>query len=506
MTHFKKNIFLVAIIISMINYSCKKDYLNVNNDPNRVTGDNITPELIFTQAAVTAGIRMVGGQAGSEGSVTDIQFAENWVGYMSGTGDYASNGPTSTYNLDFTFLDNSWQRDYALLADLYTVKVKALVPGGDTALAAAAMILSAKKFQELVDEFGDIPYSQAFQPNTYPHPAYDKAEDIYNDLQLSLDTAINYMLQPAPSSFTATDIVNHGDQLKWIHFANTLKLRLLIRQSEVSGFNPSAEIAKIQNYDGVLQAGESVSVNPGFSNSQAKQSPFYGNYGYTPTGNQAAVGWGANNYILSILQSTNDARISRFFTLGSNGGYLGGDFGLFTGNPTSSEISYFGPGLNRSADQDQWVYPSYESLFLKAEAIARGWMQGDAQAALNDAITESFVWLGVPDAENEAASYISNNPDITDLSNAGSTADAKDKFIAFQKYIANCCIDPLESWADQRRLHFLPAGFISNDANRVSNTLPLRVLYAQSEYSTNAESVQKEGTINIFTSKIFWEP
>ena len=432
MTHLEKKIFLAVTIISIINFSCTKDYLNINSDPNRLTDNNITPEVIFTQAAVTTGIRMVGGQAGAEGAVTDIQFAENWVGYISGTGDYASNGPTSTYNLDFTFLDNSWLRDYALLADLNAVKVKSLVPGGDTVLAGAAMILSAKKFQELVDEFGDIPYSQAFQPNTYPHPAYDKAQDIYNALQLSLDTAISYMQQTPPSSpplFSTTDIVNHGDQDKWIHFANTLKLRLLIRQSEVSGFNPSAEITKIQNTGGVLEAGETVSVNPGYSNSKAKQSPFYGNYGYSPTGNPAAVGWGANNYILSILESTNDERITRFFTLGSNGGYLGGDFGLFTGNPTSAQISYFGAGLNKSADQDQWIYPSYESLFLKAEAIARGWMQGDAQAALNDAITESFVWLGVPDAENEAAAYISNNPDVTDLSTAGNSADAKEHLL-----------------------------------------------------------------------------
>jgi hypothetical protein len=506
MTQLKKKIFFAAIIISIINYSCKKDYLNVNDDPNRVTEGNITPELIFSQAAVTTGIRMVGGQAGSEGSVTDIQFAETWVGYMSGTGDYGSNGPASTYNLDFTFLDNSWQRDYGLLADLYTVKVKALVPGGDTVLAGAAMILSAKKFQELVDEFGDIPYSQAFQPNVYLHPAYDKAQDIYNALQLSLDTAIMYMKLNAPESFATTDIVNKGNQTKWIHFANTLKLRLLIRQSEVSGFDPSADIAKIQNNGGVLEAGESVSVNPGFSNSQAKQSPFYGNYGYTPTGNEAGVGWGANNYILGILEQYDDPRISRFFTLGSNGGYLGGDFGLYTGNPLSSQISYFGPGLNKGAEQDQWIYPSYESLFLKAEAVARGWISGDAQTALNDAITESFVWLGVPNATNEAADYINNNPDVTDISNAGNNADDRDAFVAFQKYIANCCIDPLESWADERRLNFLPPGFISNDANRISNTLPLRALYPQSEYSTNSESVLKEGDINIFTSKIFWEP
>ncbi|MEP6682624.1 MAG: SusD/RagB family nutrient-binding outer membrane lipoprotein [Parafilimonas sp.] len=501
----KKLLFAIAIII-LLAPGCSKNYLDVNNDPNRVTGDNITPELVFTQAAVTTGIRMVGGQAGSEGAVTDIQFAENWVGYMSGTGDYASNGPISTYNLDFTFADNSWKRDYALLADLYAVKTKALVANGDTVLAGAAIILSAKVWQEMVDAFGDIPYSQAFQPNTYSHPVYDKAQDIYNSLLLSLDTAINYMRQTAPSSFAATDVVNSGDQSKWIHFANTLKLRLLIRQSEIAGFDPSVEINKIQSNGGVLGAGESVSVNPGYSNSQAKQSPFYGNYGYTSTGNAAAQGWGANNYILSILQANSDPRIARFFTLSSTGGYLGGDFGLYNGNPTSSQISYFGDALVRSADQDQWIYPSYESLFLKAEAIARGWMSGDAKTAFEDAITESFVWLGVPDAENAAAAYITDNPDITDWSNAGSSADSKDKFVVYQKYIANTCIDPRESWADQRRLYFLPSGFISNDDNRISNTLPLRLPYAQSEYTTNAESVLKEGTVNIFSSKIFWEP
>jgi hypothetical protein len=150
--------------------------------------------------------------------------------------------------------------------------------------------------------------------------------------------------------------------------------------------------------------------------------------------------------------------------------------------------------------------PSFESLFLKAEAIARGWMPGDAKTAFEDAITESFVWLNVPDAQNAAASYIADNPDIADWSNAGTTADDRDRFVVFQKYIAMCCIDPREAWADERRLHFLPAGFISVNPNRISNTLPLRLLYPQSEYTTNGENVLKEGTINQFTTKIFWQP
>ena len=124
-------------------------------------------------------------------------------------------------------------------------------------------------------------------------------------------------------------------------------------------------------------------------------------------------------------------------------------------------------------------------MFLKAEAIARGWMPGDAETAFEAAITESFVWLGVPDAESAAADYIADNPDIANWSNAGTTADAERQFVVFQKYIADCCIDPLESWADERRLHFLPEDLSPLIANRISNTIPLRLLYPQSEYTTN---------------------
>src|SRR6476659_2805796 len=111
---------------------------------------------------------------------------------MASSGDFAIDQIETTYNIDFAFGDLSWQRDYAVLFDLYLVKTKALA-NENKPLAGAAMILSAMMFQELVDTYGDIPYSQAFQTQTYKHPAYDHAQDIYNALQLSLDTAISYM-------------------------------------------------------------------------------------------------------------------------------------------------------------------------------------------------------------------------------------------------------------------------------------------------------------------------
>ena len=189
-----------------------------------------------------------------------------------------------------------------------------------------------------------------------------------------------------------------------------------------------------------------------------------------------------------------------------SGNYVGCVYGLSAGNPFGNQSSYFGPGLNAGAEQDQWLMPSFESLFFKAEAIARGWMPGDAQSALNEAITESFVWLGVENATTAAADYIAANPDVTDLSNAGATATDRARFIAVQKYIAMCCIDPREAWADIRRLDMLEdRAYISVNPARLQDRLPVRLLYPQREYTTNGESVLKLGTINQFTSKLFWQ-
>jgi len=496
-----------AVIFSFIALtSCKKDFLDVNDDPNRGTDANITADLIFPQAADLAGGQAIIGTQG---------FAEKWVGYFASNGDYARDQTETSYAISFNFGNTLWANYYNALFDLYLTKQKALADS-NFVLAGASMILSAKLFQEVVDTWGSVPYSQAFQETKYPLPAYDKAQDIYSALQKSLDTAVEYMGTTAPLSFTTVDVVNHGDQDLWIKFANTLKLRLLIRQSEVSGFNPASEIAKITQ-DGdlyVLGPGESVGVNPGYSNQLNKQSPFYATYGYTPTGVKGTASTSANAYIINILTTSGDARLEQFFQ-SAGGKFVGDVYGDEPGNiPSGAQTSYFGPGLigadlngGSGASQDQWLIPSFESLFLRAEAIARGWVAGntDAKTAYEDAVIESFEWLNVTDADAAAADYLAN-ASIANWDNAGSSVSSKAKFIAFQKYIAMCGVDPLEAWADQRRLKFLPSGFISANPSRAANILPYRLLYPQTEYTNNGDNVKQEGTINQFTSKIFWQP
>lgn len=491
------NKLLILLLSALAFAGCKKGYLDVNKDPNRVTDDNITPELIFPQAAHAVGARQASG---------NFRFLENWLGYWAAPGDFAIQQDETTYNVDFTFGDVLWQNHYNVLFDLNRVKVKAQAKD-DSVLAGASMVLSARLFQELVDIFGNIPYSQAFQNDQYTQPAYDNAADVYAALQQSLDSAIIYLNETPKSSFTAVDIVNGGDASLWIKFANTLKLRMLIRQSQMSGFNPTAEITKIINAGGVLHAGESIDVNPGYDNSANKQSPFYANYGLTPTGADASTSTRANDYFVTLLTSTTDARLSRFFKTPAAGGPItGAVYGLVTGNPFGANSSAMGPGLAGSSSQDQWIFPSFESMFLEAEAIARGWMPGDARAAYEAAVRESFTWLGVPNAVSAANTYMSNAA-IADWDNAGATPLSQAKFITYQKYIALAGIDPLEAWSDLRRLNMIPnTGYISVNPGRLANALPVRLLYPQSEYTTNGTNVNAQGTQNQFTSKLFWQP
>ena len=93
--------------------------------------------------------------------------------------------------------------------------------------------------------------------------------------------------------------------------------------------------------------------------------------------------------------------------------------------------------------------------------------------------------------------------------NSGTTNVDKARFIAYQKYIALCGIDALESWSDMRRLEvdsiLKDKGYLSNNAQRAAS-LPNLMPYPQTEATTNAANVPSRSTDDLFTQKIFWQP
>ena len=499
-----KQFNLIVLIVAIVSFtSCNKDsFLNVNDDPNRVTESTVTPYLIFPAAAHSVG----------RSQYRNLDFLQQWLGYSCQSGGFVPDQTISTYNTNFSYYDNLWDDTYDALFDLQQTKRKGFAVG-DSGIGYASAILQAQLFQNLVDMFGDIPYSQAFDNIKYPTPSYDKAKDVYNALQVSLDNAVRYLgKNTASGAFTNVDVINGGDFSKWVKYANTLKLRLLIRQSEIPGFDPTLDISKIVNNGGVLGAGETVAVNIGYTNSKNKQSPFYATYGYDPTGADANSFSRANAYFDTLLENHNDLRIFRFYGTPSAGGNIAGStLGAPstnpddpTSNPDGNHSSKFGPGLLTSAAQDQWIMTSFESMFLLAEAIERKWISGDAKAAYQDAVKESFSWLQVPDALKEANTYLASES-VANYDNPPAYFKSKPQFISYQKYIALCGTDPIEAWCDLRRLNMIPDnGYISVNSARISNTLPVSFLYPQVEYTSNPKT-PLETSGDAFTKKIFWQ-
>jgi hypothetical protein len=403
-------------------------------------------------------------------------------------------------------MEGKWTGLYNALFDLNSVEVKATA-ANQSFYRAVAMIVKAHLYQNLVDLYGDVPYSEAFNPSIAT-PVYDKAEAIYADLQVRLDTAINIMKNTtvgSKSSIPTIDIVYKGSTEKWVKFANTIKLRLLIRQSQVNP-NPTAELTKIRA-NSLIQSGEGAEANPGYVNDVNKQNPFFAAYGSQVNGNAANDYYRANSYIVGILKGSGDPRLSRFFKpatapASTSDPYIGTTYGAapdvaFSGTRTSD----IGPGLTKSASQSQWILTSVEALFLQAEAVARGWLPGNAQTAYESAVRESFIWLAVPNAVTAANTYMANTANAN-WANAGTTTASMVNFIVYQKYIALTGINPLEAYNDYRRLG-VPSNIpLSVNPARGSRVLPVRLLYPSNEAAVNTANVPKGQTQD---TAIFWD-
>jgi hypothetical protein len=87
-------------------------------------------------------------------------------------------------------------------------------------------------YQILVDTFGDIPYTDALNPDNVVLPTYDNDATIYPKLITRLNAAIAN-LDINGISFESGDYIYNGDVENWKLFGNSLKLKLGINIADV---------------------------------------------------------------------------------------------------------------------------------------------------------------------------------------------------------------------------------------------------------------------------------
>ncbi len=515
----KKIIIGAMALLLTATTSCKDEFFDVNNNPNQVTA--ATPELVLPNALANTATYLQGGPTGANGTSgsqpSNFSFLNLWMGYWNWSGNYSINTSDKNYQFTNTFGQNIWNNGYTNLKNYNYIEQQA-VAQQQPYLQAMAKIMKALHFQYLVDTYGNVPYTNALQGLGQVQPTYDSGVSIYEDLFKQLDAAIALFAdgdKQAAAGATirnpgVNDIMFKGDLAKWRRFANTLKLRMILRQSERADrqtFIQSALTVLKASPFGFLRAGEAATVNPGYINSTNQQNPFFGTFGLGVNGQPVENNniYRAGRYATDFLISTQDSRIFGFYNPVSGSSFGATFFGTTAPLP-NGQTSSIGPGLLQDPTQAAVIMSSAEALFLQAEAVQRGYLTGNAQTLYESAIVQSYTYLGIADEDGTAEDYAreflaSDNPNVT-----WSVATDKIRLILTQKWVAMNGISPFESWSDYRRTG-IPAVPVSQDPSTSVKQIPLRLLYPQSETQYNSEVVKGQGDTQnsqFDKTKIFW--
>ena len=525
----KKLIYTTAAVTVLIAgfSSCKKSTFDINKNPNQATDSTVSYDVILPAALHSTGALVA----------TQWGFLQNWMGYWARSGTYAPSVIEETYQITTTFGNGVWNGAYDNAFDYEVMAVKAKRAGA-AYYEGIARIMKAHNFQMLVDVYGNVPYFDALKGNANPTPKYDQGAAIYKDLFRQIDTAIT-LIKGATATLNkdiaTNDIMFAGDKTKWAKFGNTLKLRMLVHlmnggilsaQATVPGFDIAGELAKIAaEGSGYLAAGDNVQVNPGYKSD--KPNPFYTTYKNTVTGVATAnnIYYRANEWGIDYYTYNNDGRRSRFYVASANG-YVGVKYGLppVTEN-AADQLAAIGPALGSSNTAAQPIMTASESFFLQAEARQRGFINSgpSAQVLLETGIVENFKFVGL--TATDATNYITANAgypdvDITAAPLAAGLPGGGLFTIISQKWFGLNGLNTLETWTDWRRVNYSattptfvygaavgydPGPAISVSPQNTSNRIPVRLLYPQTEYNYNPENVGAQGTINQFTSRVFWD-
>ena len=269
----KRIISVLSVIALFINASCTANLEEVNTNPN--APESGTTNGIFNAANKTL-------MDGTRGDFSSARMALPWVQY-SAQRNYTEEDRFQFRQETNTALYDSYNlaaNNYKLIIDLNidpATKEQMSTYGNNENQIAAARIMLAYTFSQLVDTYGDVPYYsygnsdpdfQALQLDEgILKPKYASQKKIYSDLLKELEEASD-MIVLNEVVFTSGDQLFQGDAQKLRRFANSLRLRIANRvKGVVSGAEDhiSRAIASgvmLSNSDNIGLTYEASTINP----------------------------------------------------------------------------------------------------------------------------------------------------------------------------------------------------------------------------------------------------
>lgn len=475
-----KRLIYFTLAISWLVTSCTKDFASINTNPN--ASERVEPPFLLTNILVeTANANTY--EQGFRLSNFICQFSADIEFERIDRYEMGSNA-------------GYWNLLYGLLSDIRSMQE---APAANEAYIAVGDVLKSYIFSQLTDMWGDVPYRDAVKAKDgITAPAYDRQEDIYTATDGILATLKNAAEVLSQSKETiAGDVLFHGNLDQWVKFANSLRVRYIMRISR--RLTDFSELQALADSGPLMESNADNAVIP-YLATAPNQFPL----------SQSALGIYNGHRMSSTIGNTllewNDPRIAILFKPTTKSIAEGNPRykGLRNGQTRETiaaegidlnDISLFGAIWRDVPDGVDAQYMQFAELqFALAEAVERGYISGDAKAYYENGIKAHFTYLGAV----LPADYLSQD-------NIALNGEDHLEKILTQKWVS-LISNGHEAWFNVRRTGI--PNLIPGPDNMNDDRFPVRYLYPEGEQATNTEHYQEAvramGGDNI-NAKGWWE-
>ncbi len=473
-----KKVILIAFSLLVV-VSCKTDdqYEDLNRDPKNPT--QVDADFLFNSAVKSLFDQM--------SSINVNRNVFNMLAQYITETQYIDE---ANYDLNQRNIpENHWAEIYQnVLLDLQTAGENVtndpeLSDGEKNARLAQIEVIVVYTYQQMVDTYGNIPYTQALDPVSYPLPVYDDAATIYGDLIVRINAATPNL----KGSGFGTDNIYGGDMDKWTKFANSVKLKLGIHLSDIDAATAKSTVE-------TAIAGGVFASNADNADLQYMSAPPNTNPLWVDLVQSGRSDFVVANTIVDVMNPLQDPRRAYFFQDNAGAGiYKGGTYG---GKNNFSEYTHLGDLLYDPTFRGD-ILDYAEVSFYLAEAAARKFIDPTTVGShYAEAITASILDWGGTVAE--ATAYLANPA----VDYASATGDWKTK-IGTQFWIA-MYNKGFVGWTVWRR-YDVPTLNLPDESK---NPVPTRYTYPVNEQNLNNDNRLDAATAiggDEQTTKLFWD-
>jgi hypothetical protein len=480
-TTIKQVLLLITAVLGLT--ACTNDFEEINTNPNAPV--SVQPSLLFRQVIYNYGEEMsyegfvAGGLLGQHMTALDFNLFDR----------HALKSPQLG--------GNPWPIFYRNLRDNEIIINQSQSNPAFAVYEGPALIFKAYLTAGLTDIFGDVPYTEAFRGlDGVVQPKYDLQEDIYlqpGGILDNLDKGIAAIQNYSSAIPLQGDVLFNGNLDAWVRFANSLKIKALIRISSKENVNSRLQAI----YDG-----------QNYISSNAQNAVFNFTSGEPNNFRMARLRAGDfNNFVMSetmeeVLEGLSDNRINVLFRPRVNNGNGDNFEGLLNGidaSTTSVSLSDYSLAgtifRENTAALDANYMTAWETNFLLAEAAQRGLINAPAQTLYETGVAQAFQYWNT----QLPANYLTT----TAAYNANGNNPIQQ--IITQKWIASV-INGYEGWIEYRRTGFPMLKNVSASLN--NGLIPVRMPYPADEAalnSTNYNTAANATNNNSIDVPVWWD-